>query len=859
VSKRRWLAVCRVLSSVGLETYRRKRDFQKSPEPRGGSRRKAGARRAVPLRFVVQKHAARRLHYDFRLELDGVLKSWAIPKGPSLSAGERRLAAQTEDHPLEYADFEGVIPAGEYGGGGVLVWDRGTWAPIGDPHAGLDKGDLSFRLAGEKLRGRWHLVRMRARARDRGRSSWLLIKGRDEEAREAGAQPIVEAAPRSVLTGRDMTSVQSASDRVWSSRSGERDAPSIAAPGDPTGVPGARKGALPRSLDAQLATLVDAAPAGDAWLHELKLDGYRVAGRVERGRARLLTRSGQDWTERFAPLAAALATLPAHKAWVDGEVVVLDARGRSDFQQLQRVLTGERGNLQLFLFDLLHLDGIDLRRARLEDRKRLLRERLLAASGGAVLHLSDHVRGSGPEVYAEACRNGAEGIVSKQADAPYQSGRSRSWLKVKCTRRQEFVLAGFTEPSGSRVGIGALLLAAHDAEGALRYAGKVGTGFDTATLRALRARLEPLRRRSAALEDPPRMRDARWVEPRLVAEVSFSEWTRDGRLRHPSFIALREDKPATEVRFERELPAPSSAVSDAPPPLRSEVAGVRLSTPHRIYFPDAGVTKSELAQYWEAAAERALPLLAHRPLSLVRCPESIDAECFYQKHANDSVPENVPRIVVKRGRAPYAMVDDLPSLISLVQIGVIELHVWGARADRLDRPDLVVLDLDPDPTLPWRSVVDTAQLLRGLLDELGLAPFLRTTGGKGLHVVAPLARRASWDEVKGFSHALARQLVRAAPDRYTATIAKSKRAGKILIDYLRNDPDSTAIASWSPRARAGAPVAVPLRWEELDAETRPVFSLREARTRLALPDPWAGFDDARRPLTRAMLRRVGAL
>ena len=739
---------------MGLKEYRQKRDFRKTSEPRGDS---STSRRQKTLRFVVQKHDARRLHYDFRLELDGVLKSWAVPKGPSLIAGERRLAAQTEDHPIEYADFEGVIPEGEYGGGPVIVWDRGTWAPIGDPHAGLEKGDLSFVLAGEKLRGRWHLARMRSRSGDRGKAEWLLIKGRDGEARAATAPPIVDAAPLSVISGRDIASVKRAADRVWSSRHGERNAPTIAAPGDPSGVAGAKPGELPDRFEPQLPTLVDVVPPGDAWLHELRLNGYRVGARVEEGRARLLTRDGEDWTERFAPLANALALLPVETAWVDGTVVVLDEHGRSDFQRLERVLAGEPGTLHLFLFDLLHLDGIDLRRARLEDRKRLLRERMIAAPVSGPLRVNDHVRGRGDEIYAAACRSGAEGVVSKRADAPFQAGPSRSWVEVRCTSHENGAA-----PNAKRA--------------------KAKTAND--------------------------------IVPAVASRTSAS--------------------------------------------LHSEVAGIRLSTPDRVYYPDDGITKRELADYWESVAERALPFLAHRPLSMVRCPETI-AECFYQKRVSESIPDSVPRVVVKEGREPYAMVNDLRSLISLVQVGVIEFHVWGARADRLDRPDLIVFDLDPDPELPWRSTAETALLLREVLSELKLVSFARSTGGKGVHVVVPLERRATWDEVKGFSHALARQFVRTAPDRFTTTVTKSRRKGKILIDYLRNDPESTAIASWSPRARDGAPIAAPLSWNELDADVRPVFTVRDAQARLTRPDPWDEFEDARRPLTRAMQRRLGAI
>jgi bifunctional non-homologous end joining protein LigD len=796
-----------------LEEYRRRRDFRRTGEPRGRAARKA---RAPGGRFVVQRHDARRLHYDFRLELDGVLKSWAVPKGPSLVPGERRLAAETEDHPLEYAEFEGRIPAGEYGAGKVAIWDRGRWQAIGDPHAGLAKGALEFRLAGEKLRGRWRLVRMQPRNERRGRASWLLIKGHDEHKKPAGR------------------------------RENELQA-----------LPCAVRAPLPRALAPQLATLVDEPPDGEGWIHELKLDGYRLIAYVENGRVRLLTRAGHDWTERFAGVAAAFATLPVRAALFDGEAVVLDAHGRSNFQALQQALAGGRGELHLFLFDCLHLDGWDLRECRLDLRKEVLRALFDQVPAGSPLRFSDHQTGGGPAFFAEACRSGVEGIVSKRADAPYRSRRSRAWLKVKCTRRQELVIAGFTEPAGSRTGLGALLLAAHDDGGALRYAGKVGTGFDAATLADLRARLAPLERDEPAVAGAPRARGQHWVEPRLVAEVAFTEWTADGRVRHPSFVGLREDKPASQVRFEHAKPLEAAAPAAGGSRI-VQVAGVRLSTPERVYFPESGVTKLELAQYYERMQARVLPGLEGRPLTLVRCPEGREGECFYQKRADRSIPALVPRVVVKEGRAPYAMVNDLPSLIALVQVGVLELHVWGARADRLDRPDILVVDLDPDPSVPWRRVADTALLLRALFDELGLVPFVRSTGGKGLHVVVPLERRTGWDEVKSFAQALVAQIVRTAPGEYTARMSKAQRHGKIFLDVFRNAPEATAIASWSVRARPGAPVAAPLAWERLGADERPVLSLRDALATLSEPDPWAAFEASRRPLTAAMRRRVGA-
>jgi bifunctional non-homologous end joining protein LigD len=792
---------------------------------------------------VVQQHAARRLHWDFRLELEGVLKSWAVPKGPSLVAGERRLAAETEDHPLDYADFEGVIPKGEYGAGTVSVWDRGVWQPIGDPRRGLADGKLDFTLTGERLRGRWHLIRLAQGARGRRRPSWLLIKGRDAAARPVRAGSRASTRP------------------VGASRRGGKRSLELAA--DAAALSGARPVKLRRRVEPQLATLVEAPPEAEGWLHEVKFDGYRLMCRIGAGTVRLVSRNGHDWTRRFPTLGAALRELPVATALLDGEAIVADARGRSHFQALQNALgrSGSAKNVRLVLFDCLHLEGHDVRDVALTERTRLLGALLAGASSASPLRFSDHQVGRGREFFAAACEAGLEGIVSKRLDAPYRAGRTRSWLKTRCSRRQEFVVVGWSEPRGSRIGLGALLLGAHDAAGTLRYCGKVGTGFDDATLATLHARLARLEQAHAPVSDPPRAREVHWVKPRLVAEVSFSEWTRDGRVRHPVFVGLREDKPAAEVRLEvpeRATASPSRA--PRPPARRGErnvIAGVRLSHADRIYFPDLGVTKRELAEYYEAMAERVLPGIVGRPLTLLRCPEGIGGECFYQKHANSTVPAAVPRLRVRRGGAPYAMVGDLASLVSLVQIGVLELHVWGARADRLDRPDLVVLDLDPDASVPFARVRDTALALRDFLAELGLVAFARVTGGKGLHLVVPIERRSTWDEVRGFARGVAVSLARLAPAHYTAHMSKVRRKGRIYLDWVRNTPEATAIASYSVRARSGAPVALPLSWDELAGLAAPFHAnLREVRERLEQPDPWLGFEAARRPLTRRALRRV---
>jgi bifunctional non-homologous end joining protein LigD len=502
-------------------------------------------------------------------------------------------------------------------------------------------------------------------------------------------------------------------------------------------------------------------------------------------------------------------------------------------------------------FDCLYLDGRDVRAAPLLERKQLLRALIARAPAGGLVRFSEHVVGQGTEFFAAACERGVEGVIAKRADAPYQSGRSRAWLKIRCSKRQEFAIVGFTEPAGSRTGLGALLLGAADEKGALRYCGKVGTGFDQATLRSLRAKLAPLERKRSALADPPRLRGVHWVAPRLVAEVSFTEWTRDRRIRHPVYLGLREDKRAAEVRIEQPQPVARSAPANA-------VAGVTLSNPDRIYFPDSGITKRDLAEYYEAVAERALPGLAGRPLTLLRCPEGIEGECFYQKHANQSVPDAVARVRVDRGESPYAMVNDLAGIVSLVQIGVLELHVWGARADRLDRPDLCVFDIDPDASVPWARVVETASALRAHLGELELAAFARVTGGKGVHVVVPLVRRAGWDELRAFARGVAQAFARVAPDQFTAVMSKAKRKGKIYIDWVRNTREATAIACYSTRARPGAPIAIPVTWDELEASSAPILeSVREVLRRMADPDPWADFEAARRPLTRAALARVG--
>jgi bifunctional non-homologous end joining protein LigD len=972
---------------VALEQYRRKRDFSRTPEPAGAKR--PGRRPPTPpagLAFVVQKHAASRLHYDFRLEMDGVLKSWAVPKGPSLDPHEKRLAVQVEDHPLEYGGFEGVIPPGEYGGGTVLLWDRGTWRSLeGEPLAAWRKGKLKLELQGEKLRGGWTLVRMTGPRAGDNHENWLLIKENDDTARPGSEDALVREQVRSAASGQTIEEIAADPPRVWgpdgatelepsskrgagrrkgaagaSSRaakargaaggsprpaararppaSGRRQLPELAELA--SAVPRARRAVMPRTVAPELATLVSAPPGGAEWLHEIKFDGYRVVCEVRRGKAQLLTRHGKDWSDRFAPVAAAAAALPVDTAILDGEVTVLLPDGKTSFQALQESL-GDGGDdrgrgglhgaeMVYFAFDLLYLDGYDLRPAPLAERKQALRGLLDAAgigAGGGPIRWSDHVAGQGEDFYRQACRFGLEGIVSKRADLAYRSGRSKDWLKVKCLQRQELVIGGFTEPEGTRAGLGALLLGFYE-DGRLVYAGKVGTGFTAQMLVDLRRRLERSERQSPPFANPPRGAEARgahWVAPKLVCEVAFTEWTRDGHLRHPTFQGLREDKPAREVRRELPEPPPAAGRGDAGPQRRSsggakkaapakavksapaangaraapaadletiaataevakaavakstaasaavsapkprgaaEVAGVRLTHPDKVIYPGRGLTKRDLAQYYERIAGWILPHIANRPLVLVRCPEGQAGECFYQKHLTGQFPDAVLRVAIEEGgkTVQYGAVDSLPGLVSLVQMGALELHVWGAHRDQIERPDYAVFDLDPDVGLAWERVVEAAVSLRDLLAETGLRSFLKTTGGKGLHVVLPLARRHGWDELKAFTRAVVEGMVASHPDRFTSNPLKARRRGRIFVDYLRNGRGATSIAAYSTRSRPGAPVSAPLAWEELEGDVRgDTYTIENLPERLAslAADPWREMSAVKQSITAAMKRRWG--
>ncbi len=919
-----------------LSEYWRKRDFSRTPEPSG-----QGAEPDAGRRFVIHKHKARRLHYDLRLELDGVLLSWAVPRGPSLDPGQRRLAVRVEDHPLEYGNFEGVIPQGEYGGGTVMLWDRGEWEPEGDPREGLRQGKLHFRLKGDKLSGGWILARMggkRAKV-----DEWLLMKTRDEQA---DSRLDIEAArPESAASGRTLAEIAASADRVWSGAServtgtvspralqtparagnagqvvtvGTLDGdvrariaedsgpappmsprsvavrpPSPPAQGtapssltleqkntaevpptqdipDFAAMPGARPAPLPEQVLPQLAMLVDAPPAGEQWLHEIKFDGYRLLLVIDNGKARLMTRGGQDWTHRFPGLARAAMGLPLQRAVLDGEAVVLDEHGRPDFQALQNALKGlNGGTLAMYLFDMPHAEGQDLSGCALIERKEALRAVLGAAvQAPSPLRFSDHIVGKGALVLENACQMGLEGIVSKRADALYEPRRALTWLKSKCGQRQEVVVGGWTDPKGQRTGFGALLVGVHDRQGRLVYSGKVGTGYDTQLLSELSARLAGLAATDAAFADTHRvgsLAGVHWVRPELVAEVDFAGWTRDGIMRHPSFKGLREDKAPTDVVRESPMePRTSDPVRKRRAPAGSgkTKGAARLTHPRKVLVPRTGLTKEVLADYYREVAGFMLPYVSGRPLSLVRCPGGLGGGCFFQRHPAGGVPHGLQgvRVPEKDGERTWLSVSDLDGLLSLVQLGVLEIHCWGARNEDLERPDQLVFDLDPGQGVELARVTAAALELRDFLEGLGLTGFAKATGGKGFHLVLPLQRRPGWHELREFARAVAEELTVRKPAEFVAVAAKSRRNGKIYIDWQRDARGASSVAPYSTRARPGAPVAVPLTWEELAAGLAPdSFDVQAVRRRVASlqADPWEGFSGLRQGLSASMWRALG--
>lgn len=848
-----------------LEEYWKKRHFDRTPEPRGGK-----IKQKSDNAFVIQKHAATRLHYDFRLEMGGVLKSWAVPKGPSYDPMEKRLAVHVEDHPVEYGAFEGIIPQHEYGGGTVMLWDRGTWEPEGDPVKSYEKGTLKFTLHGEKLHGRWALVRMGRKTGDGEKENWLLIKERDDYAEPGSKAGVVEAFPLSVTTQRSLDEIaEEVGENTGRKRAPGAKAKKPAPPQLPESV-GATTKPMPAFIQPQLATLVDRMPPGDDWIHEIKYDGYRILARIDRGTVTLFTRNENDWTAQLPSLVQALKKLPVQQAWLDGEIARMDADGKTSFGALQDTLSrGADQELDYYVFDLMFFEGHDLRPVPLIERKKLL-QTLIAAGNLPTVRYSDHIDGAGEPFHVHACKLALEGVISKRPGEPYRSRRSRDWVKVKCLQRQEFVIGGFSEGAGTRNGFGALLLGVYE-DGELRYSGRVGTGFTAQSLADLTRQLEALEQPKPPFSNPPKgamARGVHWVKPELVAEVEFTNWTADGVLRHPSFQGLRLDKPPRQAVREIAEPPPDAPKPQAKPKTSSArskkaesgeaVAGVTLSNPTRVLFTE-GCTKRDLANYYAAIETWVLPHVVNRPLTLVRCPEGTGKECFFQKHANEKVPETIHRVDVSLAdnKEPlYLWIDSLSGLISLVQMGVLEVHTWGSSVADVNKPDRVIFDLDPDPGVAWERVVEASLLVRNRLEDLGLVSFVKTTGGKGVHVVAPIKPELGWDEVKAFTKRIADDFATADPGRFTAKISKALRKDRIFIDYLRNGRGATAVAAYSARAKPRATVSVPITWEALvvDGIKPDQFTIASLpkRLRAQKTDPWADYAKVRQSLKAAI-------
>ncbi|MEI9405250.1 DNA ligase D [Mesorhizobium argentiipisi] len=819
---------------ASLEQYHAKRDFKKTAEPAG---KVARGKQAGGI-FVVQKHAATRLHYDFRLEHDGVLWSWAVTRGPSLDPHEKRLAVHVEDHPIDYASFEGTIPKGQYGGGSVLVWDEGTWTPDGDPAKGMKKGHIDFELEGHKLNGRWHLVRLKPRPGEK-RDNWLLIKSDDAAARPG--EDILVEEPRSVKSGLTIEEVgegkaaKGQTPKVWQSNK-----------------PAKAKAGQARRLDfiePQLATLEKEAPGGDDWLHEVKFDGYRTQAQIEGSEVRLLTRAGLDWTGKFeGPVTAALAKLKCRDAIIDGEIVVLADSGVSSFPMLQADLSARRADRFIYyVFDLMRLNGEDLRREPLVERKQALAELLGEQPENSALRFSDHFHEPGKVMLQHVCRMGLEGVVSKRADAPYRSGRGLTWIKSKCTLRQEFVIGGYLPSDKTGRGLRSLLVGFNEG-GKLHYAGRVGTGFSGKVMTDLKKKLDSLETKTSPFSTAvPKGKGLTFVKPELVGEVEFRSWTSDRIIRHASFQGLREDKPAEEVVQEKPIKAGSEAKPGGKPAKTSAGAAktsIKLSHPDKLLWPDEKVSKQDLLGHYALVWPRMAEFVVNRPLSLVRAPDGIHGQRFFQKHASPGMSDKIARMKDPTDGEEILYIKDFDGLAALVQYGVVEVHIWGSTIDQLEKPDQIIFDLDPDEGIDASRVREAALDIHKQLDELSLPNLVKTSGGKGYHVLVPLKPSAEWDEVKDFAHDFARALEQAAPDRYTSTLSKKARTGKIFVDYLRNGRGATTVAPYSSRAKKGATISMPVTWPEIEKGLAPnAFPLGDASTlaQMKKADPWKEF------------------
>ncbi|KQS85002.1 MULTISPECIES: DNA ligase D [unclassified Rhizobium] len=880
------------MASDKLSTYKQKRDFQKTQEPSGLATLKTSNRR----RFVIQKHDATRLHYDLRLELDGVFKSWAVTKGPSLDPHDKRLAVEVEDHPLDYGDFEGTIPKGQYGGGTVMLWDRGYWEPEGNrtPEQALANGDFKFTLEGERLHGSFVLVRMR-NDRDGGkRTNWLLIKHHDDFSVEDNGAAVLEENATSVASGRTMEAIAAGkgkkpkpfmiesgevqADAVWDSNHGlaaeERKAGTTTEKEAPGKAAKAAKSAMPDFIAPQLCETRERPPAADGWIHEIKFDGYRIQMRIDNGEVTLKTRKGLDWTAKYPAIAEFCAALP--HAIIDGEICALDDNGAPDFAALQAALSeGKTDALVYFAFDLLFEGDEDLRQLPLTKRKDRLRKLLDDASEDPRLRFVEHFATGGDAVLKSACKLSLEGIVSKQADAPYQSGRTATWAKSKCRAGHEVVIGAYATTNGN---FRSLLVGVNRGSHFV-YVGRVGTGYGAGKVDVLLPRLRALETAKSpftGIGAPKKDANIVWVKPELVAEIEFAGWTADGLVRQAAFKGLREDKPAMEVVAEKpvepaevETPDPvTQARSKRPakPPRKSgkeDVMGVLISNPDKPLWPDANdgepVTKVELARYYEAVGPWLIDHIKGRPCSIIRTPDGIGAEQFFQRHAMPGTSNLLELVQVFGDKKPYLQIDRVEGLAAIAQIGGVELHPWNCEPKLPEVPGRLVFDLDPGPDVPFSTVVEAAREMRDRLEELGLVSFCKTTGGKGLHVVTPLAaakgKKLAWPEAKGFAHDVCLQMARENPELYLIKMAKNQRNGRIFLDYLRNDRMATAVAPLSPRARPGATVSMPLTWAQVKTDLDPKrFTIRTVPALIEKTSAWQDYCDGQRSLEQAIKR-----
>lgn len=856
--------------SRSLEDYQRKRDFSRTREPSG--RKRASEEPKFPGRtFVVQKHKARQLHYDFRLELDGVLKSWAVAKGPSLVEGEKRLAVHVEDHPLEYGKFEGTIPEGQYGAGSVIVWDRGIWASKDDPVAGYAKGHLSFSLHGEKLKGGWHLVRIRGKRRQQ-RDNWLLIKAGDEFARSADGPGILDEAPQSVLSGKEIETIaKDPLSRQWTSSPDAKQPASTSSrltPRQRAREPllqseakavrkserrakavkllriqlpeGARKGAIPGFVEPCLATAAREPPRGTKWIHEVKFDGYRLLAVLNKGKITLRTRSNLDWTAKFPSIAGALRSVPVANAIFDGEAVVEDKNGISDFVALQQALKANKTESVIFyVFDLLHLNGHSLQNVPLIKRKAVLENVIAAANDIGKLRFSAHFECRDAEKLMNLlCRLSAEGLISKRIEKPYHGGRSLDWLKIKCANRQEFVVVGYVPSTTVPKAIGSIVLGVYD-QNKLMHAGRAGTGFSLKAAQELFTNFKKIERQQPAVYGPvsaQAKRDVRWVEPTFVVEVEFRGWTANNMVRQAAFKGLREDKASTKIIRE-----PAATAVEGFTEKTERRTEVKLSHPDRLLWPESGVTKQALAEYYARVWSLAAPHLIGRPLALVRCPNGVDQGCFFQKHLWQGKTKHIVPVNDQKDNEILVSIADFDGLIELVQASVVEIHPWGSTSKKLETPDRLVFDLDPGENIGWSDIVAAAKDIRARLRDDKLESFAKTSGGKGLHVIVPIAPRANWDEAKAYSREVAQAMAAHNPARLTAAMSKRERKGRIYVDYLRNSRGSTAVAPYSTRARPEGAISMPLEWDEIDAvSAADHFTLANVGRRLRnlSVDPW---------------------